>query len=307
MDVLSVWNELFLLTNFPVTLLPSVSQALSIRDSCQRSQRFLCRNLSTFHHFRNLSWILCVMWCLVWWGKQEEYPSREEHRFQLCPYITCLSPPSSPLFLFKPHTGINIGTNSLPGTNSGQWRIPIALGLVFAIILGVGILFCPESPRWLAARGRREEALASLAYMRGQKVDDHNEFVQRDYADIISALREQETLPPAGWLACFKVENKSELKLELGLNWFELARGAKEKLDSLLTSFLLFATLASPTQLSIVLFSEEFYKLDNRWQEPITSSILELRSSLLSLSDLSSLRSFLEQSTSSAPSWDFTF
>lgn len=128
----------------------------------------------------------------------------------------------SPRFLFEPYTGINIGTNSLPGTNSGQWRIPIALGLVFAIILGVGILFCPESPRWLAARGRREEALASLAYMRGQKVDDHNEFVQRDYADIISALREQETLPPAGWLACFKVENKSEFEF----------RGVKEKLDS---------------------------------------------------------------------------
>ena len=46
---------------------------------------------------------------------------------------------------------IDYGTNYIGGTGEGQtqaaWRIPIALQLVPAIILGIGILFMPFSPR----------------------------------------------------------------------------------------------------------------------------------------------------------------
>lgn len=39
---------------------------------------------------------------------------------------------------------ISIGTRSLD--NSGSWRIVIALGIVFALILGVGIMFVSIDP-----------------------------------------------------------------------------------------------------------------------------------------------------------------
>jgi hypothetical protein len=46
---------------------------------------------------------------------------------------------------------IDYGTNFIGGTGEGQheaaWRIPLALQLVPALILGVGILFMPFSPR----------------------------------------------------------------------------------------------------------------------------------------------------------------
>jgi MFS transporter, SP family, sugar:H+ symporter len=41
----------------------------------------------------------------------------------------------------------NFGTYEHQRGNSGSWRIVIALGWVFVAILGVGILFFPETPR----------------------------------------------------------------------------------------------------------------------------------------------------------------
>lgn len=38
------------------------------------------------------------------------------------------------------------------------WRTPLALQIIFIIIIGVGINFFPESPRWLMKVGREEEA-----------------------------------------------------------------------------------------------------------------------------------------------------
>lgn len=42
--------------------------------------------------------------------------------------------------------------------NEGAWRSPIALQLVFAIVVIFVIFGCPESPRWLGKRGRWDEA-----------------------------------------------------------------------------------------------------------------------------------------------------
>lgn len=65
---------------------------------------------------------------------------------------------------------IDYGTNFIGGTGESQsqaaWRIPLALQLVPAIILGVGILFMPFSPRWLLGHGRDDEALAVLSSVR---------------------------------------------------------------------------------------------------------------------------------------------
>ena len=59
-----------------------------------------------------------------------------------------------------------------PSNSSGSWRIVIALGIVFGTFLGIGILFMPESPRWLMHRGKQDEALESIARVRGASIDD---------------------------------------------------------------------------------------------------------------------------------------
>lgn len=78
---------------------------------------------------------------------------------------------------------IDYGTNYIGGTTAGQseaaWRIPLALQLVPAIILGVGILFMPFSPRWLVNNGRDDEALQVLS--RARRLPPDSDLVQIEF------------------------------------------------------------------------------------------------------------------------------
>ncbi len=50
---------------------------------------------------------------------------------------------------------------------SGAWRWMLGLAAVPGAILGLGMIFLPESPRWLARRGRLERARTVLQRIRG--------------------------------------------------------------------------------------------------------------------------------------------
>ncbi|PTU21228.1 hypothetical protein P175DRAFT_0547475 [Aspergillus ochraceoroseus IBT 24754] len=66
-----------------------------------------------------------------------------------------------------------------------QWQIPIGLQLVPGGILGIGMLFLKESVRWLAKRGRHEEALQSLIWIRG---GEDTEEVRAEMAEILDGI-----------------------------------------------------------------------------------------------------------------------
>ncbi|KAK1231930.1 hypothetical protein PQX77_004949 [Marasmius sp. AFHP31] len=57
-------------------------------------------------------------------------------------------------------------------TNSSQWRAPIALQIVFAIVMLVCIPFLPESPRWLLKAHRPAEALAVISALDDKPTSD---------------------------------------------------------------------------------------------------------------------------------------
>jgi sugar porter (SP) family MFS transporter len=52
-------------------------------------------------------------------------------------------------------------------TGPGSWRVMFAVGAVPGFLFLLGLLFLPESPRWLVLRGRAEEAADSLTRLRG--------------------------------------------------------------------------------------------------------------------------------------------
>ena len=54
-------------------------------------------------------------------------------------------------------------------TESGNWRLMIFSGMIPAVILTLGMLFMPESPKWLLTKGKESLALKILERIRGSK------------------------------------------------------------------------------------------------------------------------------------------
>ncbi|KAI5816614.1 putative Myo-inositol transporter 1 [Pyronema omphalodes] len=67
-----------------------------------------------------------------------------------------------------------------------QWRTPIILQIVFGAVTAVMLFGLPESPRFLMAKGRNEEALEALALLEGE--DAQSPVVQAQYRNISAAL-----------------------------------------------------------------------------------------------------------------------
>jgi sugar porter (SP) family MFS transporter len=91
-------------------------------------------------------------------------------------------------------------------TDSSSYRIPIALQMLWALILGTGLIFLPESPRFFVKKNNLEKARAALARVRGQPTD--SEYINAELAEIVAnAEYERRVMPSTGyfgsWAACF--------------------------------------------------------------------------------------------------------
>lgn len=67
-------------------------------------------------------------------------------------------------------TLVSYGTKTI-SSNAG-WQIPVSLQVVMPALIFVLLPFLPESPRWLLARDRREDALKNLRKLRKSASED---------------------------------------------------------------------------------------------------------------------------------------
>jgi len=91
-------------------------------------------------------------------------------------------------------------------TDSGSYRIPIGIQFAWGLILGTGLFFLPESPRYFVKKGNVEQARGVLARLRGQPAD--SEYVEVELAEIVANADYERQMNPytsyvSSWTACF--------------------------------------------------------------------------------------------------------
>ncbi|KAI0370481.1 general substrate transporter [Pilatotrama ljubarskyi] len=100
-------------------------------------------------------------------------------------------------------------------TGQAQWRVPLAIQLLPAIPLAFFILLLPESPRYLAMKGRNEEALRVLARLHAHG-DVHDTFVVNEYKEILAQVRVEQQETREAWAQLFMVKSNFR-RLVLGI------------------------------------------------------------------------------------------
>ncbi|KAK2042888.1 general substrate transporter [Colletotrichum somersetense] len=70
-----------------------------------------------------------------------------------------------------------------------QWIVPLGLQLAPGLGLALGMIWCPESPRWLARGDRFDAAERILVQIRGLPAD--HEYIRREMSDIRTQVEER--------------------------------------------------------------------------------------------------------------------
>lgn len=85
---------------------------------------------------------------------------------------------------FDPYN--DVPSSGCNGQSEASWRLPLAIQIVPAIILGVGMLFFPESPRWLLMKERDDESLVALSRLRRKPQDSM--ILQNEYLEVKASI-----------------------------------------------------------------------------------------------------------------------
>ncbi|KAJ5210777.1 Major facilitator superfamily domain general substrate transporter [Penicillium cf. griseofulvum] len=86
--------------------------------------------------------------------------------------------------VFDPYRDVPAG--GCTGQSEVSWRLPLALQIVPAVILGVGMLFFPDSPRWLLMKERDDDSLHALSRLRRQ--DRDSPVLLNEYLEIKASI-----------------------------------------------------------------------------------------------------------------------
>ena len=102
---------------------------------------------------------------------------------------------------------INFGLSETMAPSHKQWIIPFAVQLIPAGILFAGAFWLHESPRWLLSKGKREQALMNLCWIRQLPQDEL--YIVEEVAFLDAVLEEQEAALGQGFWKPFIAVGKN--------------------------------------------------------------------------------------------------
>lgn len=101
--------------------------------------------------------------------------------------------------------GVIVDMKTSERTDTGSYRISMAMQYLFPLLLVPGLLFLmPESPRWLFEKNKSSQAERSLRKLKGPGKEDEIE------AEMAYLQATSDSFEPSSWSSIWK--NKVELR-----------------------------------------------------------------------------------------------
>ncbi|KAK1715320.1 general substrate transporter [Colletotrichum lupini] len=117
--------------------------------------------------------------------------------------------------------GISLATSKY--NDSRSWRITIAFQLVLALIVVIGVFFCPESPLLLAKKNQKSEARRALAILRNADVNSLE--VDDAMVEIENYITDQNTHGSARFIECFRGTDLRRTLIGVAMSFFTISTG----------------------------------------------------------------------------------
>jgi len=93
----------------------------------------------------------------------------------------------------------------------------MAIQYLWSGILILGMLFLPESPRWLMTHDRHKDTIRALRFIAGKKNRDNKEFINAEFDEILQMVEVQRTLPKTQWYGAFVPRERVLYRTLLGI------------------------------------------------------------------------------------------
>ena len=121
---------------------------------------------------------------------------------------------------------MNVGFGTIKNAPSYAWRVPVILQCIFLIPMLFIIMIIPDTPRWLAAHNRPEQALDVLRRLNRKRMSDED--ITLMHADIMNTVAYEASIGAGKWRDLLKnddIQSQKRLLIACSIQAFQQLGG----------------------------------------------------------------------------------